>query len=151
MGADDIRFEGGKIDFHHAVEIFLGIIDHLFVEAEQLRIGTHRPRNLEPALRVGDALGGHLVSGHVDGIGKMISRADDARSIRMKFEVPGELAQTIDTPCNFTAREIRTGMFCIHQSQTHRLAAQYIIDFILFFDNYASAHRLHRATADDNP
>ena len=51
--------------------------------------------NLEPALRVGDALGGHLVSGHVDGIGRMISRVDDARSIRMTFEVPGELARYI--------------------------------------------------------
>ena len=60
---------------------------------QQLAVGD--AVNLEPALRVGDALGGHLVSGHVDGIGKMISRADDARSIRMKFEVPGELARYI--------------------------------------------------------
>jgi riboflavin synthase len=51
--------------------------------------------NLEPALRVGDALGGHLVSGHVDGIGVVISRADDARSIRMAFEIPAELARYI--------------------------------------------------------
>ena len=51
--------------------------------------------NLEPALRVGDSLGGHLVSGHVDGVGKMIARADDARSIRMTFEVPAELARYI--------------------------------------------------------
>jgi riboflavin synthase len=51
--------------------------------------------NLEPALRVGDALGGHLVSGHVDGLGKMVARADDARSIRMRFEVPDELARYI--------------------------------------------------------
>ena len=51
--------------------------------------------NLEPALRVGDALGGHLVSGHVDGIGKLLARADDARSIRMTFEVPDELARYV--------------------------------------------------------
>ena len=51
--------------------------------------------NLEPALRVGDALGGHLVSGHVDGIGKLLARADDARSIRMTFAVPGELARYV--------------------------------------------------------
>lgn len=53
------------------------------------------PVNLEPALCVGDPLGGHLVSGHVDGIGVMISRTDDARSIRMAFEVPSELARYI--------------------------------------------------------
>jgi riboflavin synthase len=51
--------------------------------------------NLEPALRVGDALGGHLVSGHVDGIGMLIAREEDARSIRMAFEVPAELARYI--------------------------------------------------------
>jgi riboflavin synthase len=51
--------------------------------------------NLEPALRVGDALGGHLVSGHVDGIGRLLARADDARSIRMSFEVPDELARYV--------------------------------------------------------
>lgn len=60
---------------------------------QQLAVGD--AVNLEPALRVGDALGGHLVSGHVDGIGKLIARADDARSIRMTFEVPGELARYI--------------------------------------------------------
>ena len=51
--------------------------------------------NLEPALRVGDALGGHLVSGHVDGIGMLIAREEDARSVRMAFEVPAELARYI--------------------------------------------------------
>jgi riboflavin synthase len=51
--------------------------------------------NLEPALRIGDALGGHLVSGHVDGIGVVISRSEDARSIRLAFEVPTELARYI--------------------------------------------------------
>jgi len=51
--------------------------------------------NLEPALRVGDALGGHLVSGHVDGIGKVISRADDARSVRLGIEAPAALARYV--------------------------------------------------------
>ncbi len=36
--------------------------------------------NLEPALRAGDALGGHLVSGHVDGLAQLVSRHSDARS-----------------------------------------------------------------------
>ena len=60
---------------------------------KQLAVGD--AVNLEPALRVGDALGGHLVSGHVDGIGRMTARADDARSIRMTFEVPDELSRYI--------------------------------------------------------
>jgi len=51
--------------------------------------------NLEPALRLGDALGGHLVSGHVDGVGTVKSRADDARSIRLRIEVPAALARYV--------------------------------------------------------
>ena len=51
--------------------------------------------NLEKALRAGDALGGHYVTGHVDGIGKVVYRQDDARSVRMRFEVPRQLGRYI--------------------------------------------------------
>ena len=54
-----------------------------------------RKLNLEPALKLGDELGGHIVTGHVDGVGKVISRHDDARSVRVEFEVPGELARYV--------------------------------------------------------
>lgn len=51
--------------------------------------------NLEPALKLGDALGGHLVSGHVDGLATLIARHPDARSERYEFAVPAELARYI--------------------------------------------------------
>ena len=51
--------------------------------------------NLEPALRAGDPLGGHLVSGHVDGIGRVLSLTQDARSWRIRFETPPELARYV--------------------------------------------------------
>lgn len=51
--------------------------------------------NLEPSLRAGDPLGGHLVSGHVDGVGTVISVTGDARSQRLRFSVPRELARFI--------------------------------------------------------
>ena len=51
--------------------------------------------NLEPALRAGDALGGHLVSGHVDGMGTVVSRTADARSARLLIEAPAALARFI--------------------------------------------------------
>jgi riboflavin synthase len=51
--------------------------------------------NLEPSLRAGDPLGGHLVSGHVDGIGRLVSLAQDARSWRMRFETPPPLARYV--------------------------------------------------------
>ena len=53
------------------------------------------PVNLEPALRAGDALGGHLVSGHVDGVGTVLSQTTDARSTRLVIEAPAQLARFI--------------------------------------------------------
>ena len=44
--------------------------------------------NLEPSLSVGERLGVHFVSGHVDCIGSVIKRATDARSIRLAIEIP---------------------------------------------------------------
>jgi len=51
--------------------------------------------NLEKALTPTTRLGGHLVSGHVDGLGKIVSRSDDARSVRFIIEAPKELAKYI--------------------------------------------------------
>lgn len=51
--------------------------------------------NLEKALTLASRLGGHLVSGHVDGLGKVIERHDDARSVRFTIEAPAELAKYI--------------------------------------------------------
>jgi riboflavin synthase len=53
------------------------------------------PVNLEPALRAGDVLGGHLVSGHVDGIARVTSIESDARSQRITIGVPPELMRYI--------------------------------------------------------
>jgi riboflavin synthase len=58
-----------------------------------LAVGS--PVNLEPSLKAGDALGGHLVSGHVDGIAQIASISGDARSQRLKITVPPELARYI--------------------------------------------------------
>ena len=53
------------------------------------------PVNLEPSLRAGDPLGGHLVSGHVDGVGQVTTIGDDARSTRIEIAVPPALARYI--------------------------------------------------------
>ena len=53
------------------------------------------PVNIEKALQAGQALGGHYVTGHVDGMGTVLSRHDDARSVRVEFEVPDELARYV--------------------------------------------------------
>ncbi|GMU69353.1 MAG: riboflavin synthase subunit alpha [Steroidobacteraceae bacterium] len=59
----------------------------------QLPVGARV--NLEPALRAGDALGGHLVSGHVDGVAEVLGLAGDARSVRVRVRVPAPLARYI--------------------------------------------------------
>jgi len=51
--------------------------------------------NLEKALRLSDRLGGHLVSGHVDGTGRIVAIEPDARSQRWTIEAPPELARYI--------------------------------------------------------
>lgn len=53
------------------------------------------PVNLECALQAQTRLGGHLVSGHVDGVGRVIERKADARSIRFTFSLPKDLARYV--------------------------------------------------------
>ncbi len=59
-------------------------------------LGRRRPGdriNLEPALRVGQALGGHWVSGHVDGLARLQSTRPDGDSQRLCFQAPRALAR----------------------------------------------------------
>jgi len=51
--------------------------------------------NLERSLRLGDELGGHLVSGHVDGVGEVLSATPEHGSTRFVFRVPVDLARFI--------------------------------------------------------
>ena len=65
---------------------------------DKTSLGNRRPGdeiNLELAMRASDRLGGHLVSGHVDGLATLISRKVDARSERFLFETDRSLARYI--------------------------------------------------------
>ena len=57
------------------------------------RVGTRF--NLERALRLGDELGGHLVSGHVDGVGRVATRIADAGSVRFGFAIAASLGRMV--------------------------------------------------------
>ena len=57
------------------------------------REGT--PVNLERSLKLGDELGGHLVSGHVDGVGRIVSIEDEGDSRRFRFRAPDDLSPFI--------------------------------------------------------
>jgi riboflavin synthase len=71
------------------------------VSGETLRVTTLGAKrdgarvNLEPALRAGDSLGGHWVSGHVDGVAEVLGTSNDARSLRVEFAAPKPLARYI--------------------------------------------------------
>lgn len=49
------------------------------------------PVNLERALRVGDELGGHITTGHIDGVGTVVEARPDGLSTRLVIELPGEI------------------------------------------------------------
>jgi riboflavin synthase len=71
------------------------------VSGETLRLTTlggfaaHDAVNLEKALTLATRLGGHLVSGHVDGIGEVTARSEDSRSVRFTIKAPDALARYI--------------------------------------------------------
>lgn len=56
-------------------------------------LGTGAAVNLELSLTLASPLGGHLVSGHVDGVGELLSQEEDARSRRLRFRAPEGLAR----------------------------------------------------------
>lgn len=59
------------------------------------RLKTGSQVNLEKALTASTRLGGHMVSGHVDGVGHVVSRSEEARSVRFRIEAPAALAKYI--------------------------------------------------------
>lgn len=63
---------------------------------------TGTPVNLETALKVGDELGGHMVSGHVDGVATLDKMIPDGASTRMAFTAPEELAPFLATKGSVT-------------------------------------------------
>ena len=56
------------------------------------RLRSGHPVNLERSLRLGDRLGGHLVTGHVDGVGTILSVRDEPGQVRLTVEAPPDLA-----------------------------------------------------------
>lgn len=75
------------------VDISAETLDKTSIGANGWPVG-HRI-NLERALRVGDELGGHIVSGHVDGVARIIEMRLEGDSLRLTFEAPAGLARFI--------------------------------------------------------
>lgn len=87
--------------------------------------------NLEQACKVGDELGGHIVSGHVDGIGRIVARGPENDSVRYTVEVPPALAPMIARKgsvsingVSLTVNEVegnRFGVNIIPHTQSHTI------------------------------
>ena len=77
--------------------------------------------NLEMSLKLGDELGGHLVYGHVDGVGKVAAMTPEGGSVRFVFEVPADLAPFIASKgsvavdgISLTVNEVRGNRFGVN-------------------------------------
>jgi riboflavin synthase len=75
----------------HIVEIAQESLDKTSLGA--LKVGDRV--NLERSLKAGDELGGHMVSGHVDGLGEVQSVTQDGGGWRIRIKAPGDLAHLI--------------------------------------------------------
>ena len=82
-----------KGDDWYDVDISAETLSKTNIGSEGWQVGQRL--NLERALRVGDELGGHIVSGHVDGVARIVSAVNDGDSLRLTFEAPRELARFV--------------------------------------------------------
>jgi len=78
---------------HTEIEVDVGAETLAVTNAGEWRVGTRL--NLERPLRLGDELGGHMVSGHVDGVAQIIAREDFDGMARFDFRAPAALARFI--------------------------------------------------------
>jgi len=73
--------------------------------------------NLEQALTLATRLGGHMVTGHVDGLGTILSRNEDARSVRFKIKAPAELSKYIAAKGSITVDGVSLTVNAIEDAQ----------------------------------
>ncbi len=117
--------------------------------------------NLEPALRVGESLGGHLVSGHVDCIGRVVEMAKDARSVRLGIEIPHPFARyiakkgsvTVDG-VSLTINEVSGNTFnlnIIPHTASVTTIGDYAVGTAVNIEVDQVARYLERLLAQDNP
>lgn len=100
----------------------VGLMDQGFsadISGETLKLTTlgklkkDSPVNLEKALTLSTRLGGHLVSGHVDGIGTVVSRKEDGRSVQFRINAPSGLARYIAGKGSICADGVSLTVNCV--------------------------------------
>ena len=88
--------------------------------------------HLERALALGDRLGGHLVSGHVDGVGTLVSRAPEGGYLRATFEVPNRLAPFLAPKGSITVNGVSLTVNIVTGAQFDVMLVPYTLDETTF-------------------
>ncbi len=89
MSVVEIRADGFAVDASQET------LARTTLGSGKLEAGADRRVNLERALRVGDRLGGHMVSGHVDGVGALVERREVGEATAMTFSLPSGLSRFV--------------------------------------------------------
>ena len=101
----------------------------------QLKVGSRV--NLEKALTPSSRLGGHLVSGHVDGVGEIISRADNARAVQFRVRAPRELAKYIAFKGSITVDGTSLTVNAIHGAEFELTIVPHTLQETIMADYHA--------------
>lgn len=109
----------GSDDGSNWFEVFAGRETLAVTRMGEWREG--RRINLERSLRIGDELGGHLVSGHIDGLAHLVEKTSFGDQLSLKFEVPPELSKFIARKgsvalngTSLTVNEVEGDNFTVH-------------------------------------
>lgn len=101
----------------------------------KLKVGSRV--NLEKALTPSSRLGGHLVSGHVDGVGEIISRADNARAVQFRVRAPRELAKYIAFKGSITVDGTSLTVNAIHGAEFELTIVPHTVQETIMADYHA--------------
>lgn len=98
-------------------------------ETLSLTVGLDRtgPVNLEKALRLGDPLGGHLVSGHVDGVGRVVALSPVAESFELVIDAPTALGRFVAYKGSITVQGVS---LTVNRVDDHALGCRFWINLI---------------------
>lgn len=119
------------------------------------------PVNLETALTLGTPLGGHLVSGHVDGLGLVTSRREEARSVRFDIELPQDLKRYVvhkGSICvdgvSLTVNALRDNVFDVNiipHTMSHTVFGQYAVGSCVNLEVDVVARYIERLLSERGP
>ena len=168
MGFDDVRL-GDSIACNGVCLTAVELIDQGFIAdvsvetlslttIENWEVGTGI--NLEKAMQATDRFGGHIVSGHVDGIGEVVSLHEDARSWRFNIKAPQNLAKYIAQKGSITVDGTSLTVNAINGSELelnivphtmlHTIISDYQVGTKVNLEVDLIARYLERLTSSDN-